>query len=146
MNLSEIRAALRACEPSARVFIDNVPPATICSWRGNYSELTFTTKRHRDDYTTKVCEFAGGRDYGSGIHSVQIAHDPTVRDVLEAIDLADSEEFEGYKGGRYSANFRDDIHVVEDNNEISWKNEVVAVAAVENLGYRVDLLTKVVGW
>ena len=146
MNLNEIRAALRACDRDAKVFVDNLPPATICSWRGDYSKLTFTTKRHRDDYRTEIREYAGGRDYGTGLDAVYIAHDPTVGELLKAIDLAEGEQFEGYKGGAYWSDFRDPIHVVEDKSEVSWNDSIAIVAAVENLGSRVDLLTKAVGW
>lgn len=143
MNLGEIRAALRACDPAAPVYVDNVPPTSLESYRGDYSQLAITTKRYRDDYTTKVSMTARADVYGTGASCVWIDHqDTTAGELVNALDLADGLGFEGYKGGTYTMRADTPVWCSEHGE---WSR--LLVSAIENLGNRVDLWTKEVdGW
>lgn len=148
-TIGGLREALRALEPAAAVYIDNRPPTALSSYRGYYDQLAIerTDARHeRTELDGRGEPFemnmAGYGTYSPGNGEVRIKADPTVADLIEALDLADGEVFEGYKGGQFTMRSGTDLWVSEYGG-----CDRLRIFAVEALPGRVDLLTREeAGW
>lgn len=132
-TLGEFRGLLRALPADAPVVTDGEgfpSPTTLGSYRGYYERLRISTE------PTWRC---GGTDYSgaeqpnetrlvgppsepitfngyhieSGYDDVVIAQPCTVGEMLKALDLADGQPFEGYKGGAFTMHNNTFLHVAE---------------------------------
>lgn len=144
LTIGALRDALSAVDADVRVFIDNRPPTALSSYRGYYSDLAIERTHDRHERTEipergKPFELnmAGYGTYSPGASEVQIKADPTVSDLIAALDLAIGEDFEGYKGGQFYMDESSDIWVSEHGG-----CDGLRVTAVESLHGRVDLLTR----
>ena len=128
-------------DPTALVYIDNRPPTALSSYRGYYRDLAIerTDKRNKRTEPSGLgnpFELVGYGTYTPGHTEVTIKADPTVSDLLTALSLAVSEDFEGYKGGQFTMYPDTRLWVSEygrcDGLTITW---------CENLPGRLDLFT-----
>ena len=113
MTLGELRAALKMLPADTPVAVHGAAPASLASYRGMYERLAIGVVRHRDDYRTELHE---GHEYGgyrSGAREVTIAEPVTAAEMVKALNLADGEEFEGYKGGQFEMHSGTWMHVAE---------------------------------
>jgi hypothetical protein len=94
---------------------DGSAPSSLTSYRGYYERLAITTERHRDDYRTEPHRLAAHPDYDPdpALASVTIAAPVTAAEMVKALNLADGERFEGYKGGRYDMHSGTWMHAAE---------------------------------
>ena len=119
LTLSGLRAALKMIPPETPVVCGGKSPAVIASYRGYYERLAIGTDRDRDDYETKLhgggpaCDSEYFGHYQPGADQVTIAEPVTAAELLKALDLADGEEFEGYKGGQFAMHGGTLMHVAE---------------------------------
>lgn len=147
-TLGSLRDALSVLDPAAAVYIDNRPPTALSSYRGYYDHLAIERDGSRNARTELDgrgdpfdLNMAGYGTYYPGNGEVSIKADPTVGDLIEALDLADGEVFEGYKGGQYTMRASTDLWVSE-NGAV----ERLRIVAVEVLVGRVDLVTREEEW
>lgn len=145
-TIGGLRAELAPLRSDALVFVDNRPPSALSSWRGVYADLAIECAE-ADYETTRLVPGGASFDsdmfgtYSPGSPEVQIKQPPTVADLIEALDLADGATFEGYKGGQFPMVADSDLWVSEYGRAQS-----VRIAAIEDLGGRVDLVTIEVDW
>jgi hypothetical protein len=121
MTLGELRTALAALPPETRVLLeDGATPGALSSYRGYYDRLAIEPSRdeHARDETVLVgggpgfdSEFIG--HYQPGADEVLIAAPCTAAEMVKALDLADGEQFEGYKGGQFAMDRHTFLHVAE---------------------------------
>lgn len=111
-TLRELRETLLAQPLDAKVLLDGKPPTALSSWRGVYAELAVERSKSRHEQT-KTIPGHSSTYYDSACPKVQIKADATVGDFIEALNLADGETFEGYKGGHYTMGGDTDIWVSE---------------------------------
>lgn len=147
-TIGGLRAALTEQAPDALVFIDNRPPTALSSYRGYYDHLAIERTEARHERTEipergKPFEMnmAGYGTYSPGVGQVRIKADATVGDLIEALDLADGEDFEGYKGGQFFMTSRSDLWVSKYGG-----CDRLRVSGVEALPGRVDLVTTEEEW
>lgn len=119
-TLDALRHALKQFPADTPVvFEDGKSPSNLHAYRGYYDRLSIGTKRHRDDYATQLNGGGQGFEagplgyYTPGAHDVTIAEPVTAAEMVRALDIADGEEFEGYKGGQYGMHGDTFIHVAE---------------------------------
>lgn len=114
-TLGSLRDALAEMPPALAVVIDNGwEPGGLTSYRGYYERLAITPADGRQGSETVLID--GGPtydDYQAGVQGVTIATPCTVADLLHALNLADGEEFEGYKGGQFPMGRYTFMHVAE---------------------------------
>lgn len=147
-TIDGLRSALRRLDATALVFIDNRPPTALSSYRGYYDHLAIERSDFRHE-RTEIPErgepfelnMAGYGTYSPGAGEVKIKADPTVADLIEALDLAIGEDFEGYKGGQFTMQPSTDLWVSEYGD-----CDRLRIASIEALAGRVDLLTREAGW
>lgn len=116
MTLGELRAALKMLPSETPVVMaGGVAPSALSSYRGYYERLSIETKRHRDDYATEIrrCAAHPVYDPDPAVAEVTIAEPVTAAEMVKALDLADGEEFEGYKGGHFAMDGGTWMHVAE---------------------------------
>jgi len=114
LTLGALRAALSMAPADAPVVIDNGEvPASLASYRGYYERLAIGTKRHRDDYRTEIHRYHASDFYQPGASDVTIAEPVTATEVIKALDIANGEDFEGYKGGQFDMHSGTFLHVAE---------------------------------
>lgn len=113
MTLGELRAAFKMLPPATLVTVNGEAPSSLASYRGMYERLAIGTKRYRDDYRTELHEGHEAFGYRSGAHDVSIAEPVTAAEMVKALDLADGEEFEGYKGGQFEMHSGTWMHVAD---------------------------------
>lgn len=150
-TIGGLREALRALDPSAAIYIDNRRPTALSSYRGYYDQLAIERHRHEGALHDRTelsgrhepfeLNMAGYGTYSPGNAEVRIKDEPTVTDLIEALDLADGEVFEGYKGGQFTMHARTDLWVSEHGDV-----DRLRIFAVEDLPGRVDLLTREEEW
>ena len=152
MNLTTIgalREALKALPQDAEVYIDNRRPTGLASYRGYYDHLAIVrdddVRNERTEKPERGEPFDMSFGYGTyspGIGEVSIKAEPTVADLIEALDLADGAVFEGYKGGQYPMDGGSEIWVSQygDCDRLRIK------ASIEDLPGRVDLVTYEESW
>jgi len=147
-TIGALRDALSVLDPAAAVYIDNRPPTALSSYRGYYDHLAIERDGSRNPRTELDgrgkpfdLNMAGYGTYSPGNGEVQIKADPTVADLIEALNLADGEVFEGYKGGQYTMRPSTDLWVSE-NGAV----ESLRIVAVEVLVGRIDLVTRAEEW
>jgi hypothetical protein len=115
LALSEVVDGLKKCSPEARVLVrvagEDQPPTSIASWRGVYAEASFTREplskppaepQLDDPGKGFSSEYVPGGYYQPGHASCELPENPTVAQVITAIELCYGEEFEGYKGGQFT--------------------------------------------
>ena len=111
-TLGEIRAALKMLPPETPVVCDNgEPPTALASYRGYYERLAIGTDARFPKRETKAHRSAEA--FGSGTHDVTIAAPATAAEVIKALDLADGDDFEGYKGGQFDMHAGTYLHLAE---------------------------------
>lgn len=144
-TIGGLRDALSALDGAAAVYIDNLRPTALSSYRGYYDHLAI----ERDDSAQHERTELSGREegfdlnmagygyYRPGHSKVRIKADPTVADLIAALDLAVGEAFEGYKGGQFYMDYCTDLWVSEYGS-----NDGLRVFAIAELPDRVDLLTR----
>lgn len=122
LTLGAVRDALAAMPPDLPVVIDNGgTPGGLTSYRGHYERLAITpaSKGH-----TETALIGGGPafyslfigHYQPGASRVTIATPCTVAGLVQALDLADGEDFEGYKGGQFAMGRHTFMHVANYGN------------------------------
>lgn len=137
--------ALQALDQSAEVYIDNRRPTALSSYRGYYDELAIERDENVRNESTQIDErskpfdmnLAGYGTYSPGHNEVRIKADPTVADLVLALDLALGEEFEGYKGGQFYMYPSTALWVSEYGH-----CDQLQIEAIETLPGRVDLSTR----
>lgn len=143
-----LRDALASHEAAASVYIDGQPPSALSSYRGYYDHLAI----ERDGSVSECTELAGRGDpfelnmagygtYTPGHSEVRIKKDPTAADLIEALDLAVGEEFEGYKGGQYKMAGSTDLWVSEYGTV-----DRLRISGIEASAGRIDLTTSKEEW
>lgn len=118
MELGTLRTALSRCGHKLPVVIDTGgSPSALSSYRGYYDRLAIEvdgsnaeTKIVGEVGTTHIPGF-GSLEHGRD--EVSIKTPCTVGDMLAALDLADGETFEGYKGGAYLMDEHTFLHVAQ---------------------------------
>lgn len=148
-TIGGLRGALAALDPAAAVYIDNRPPTALSSYRGYYDQLAIERAEGVRNDRTELdgrgdpfeLNMAGYGTYSPGNGEVRIKADPTVADLIEALDLADGEVFEGYKGGQFEMHSSTDLWVSENG-----RCESLRIAAVDVRPGRVNLRTRAVEW
>ena len=120
MTLGSLRDALRALPPETPIVLDGPGshPTSLASYRGYYERLAFSWG---DTDNAETVLHGGGPAfdapylgrYTPGASSVEIKHPATAADVIAALDLADGEEFEGYKGGQNAMDSGTWLHVAD---------------------------------
>ena len=116
VTLGDLRGMLKMLPPDTPVVMDSgAAPASLASYRGYYERLAIGTTRHRDDYSTEVIRLLAHPDYDPdpALGSVHIAEPVTASEMVKALDLADGERFEGYKGGQYLMHSGTWMHAAE---------------------------------
>lgn len=114
MTLGELRAALKVLPAETPVVMDSgESPASLSSYRGYYERLGIGTQRHRDDHATELHRYHATDWYTPGASDVTIAEPVTAAEMVKALDLADGEDFEGYKGGQFEMHGGTWIHAAE---------------------------------
>lgn len=97
-------------------------PGALMSYRGYYDRLAITPNADIDRDETRLIRYEGGPEtirmryedaYNPGHPEVQIAAPCTAAEMIKALDLADGEKFEGYKGGQYLMDEHTFLHVAE---------------------------------
>lgn len=143
-TIGGLRDALANLDRSAAIYIDNRPPTALSSYRGYYDHLAIERNEGSRHERTELDDrgepfelnMAGYGTYSPGHSEACIKSDPTVADLIEALDLAIGEVFEGYKGGKFRMDYGTDLWVS------GWGDvDGLRVAAVESLPGRVDLIT-----
>lgn len=122
-SLGELMTSLRSMPQDALVTVgENGPqPAGLSSYRGYYERLGIETTRYDREYKTEVRGGGDGFDgsahglgwYQPGASGVEIAEPVTVGEFLKALELADGETFEGYKGGQFQMDRGTLMHVAD---------------------------------
>ena len=122
-SLGELMTSLRSMPQEALVTIgENGPsPSGLSSYRGYYERLGIETRRYDREYKTEVRGGGDGFDgsafglgwYEPGASGVEIAEPVTVAEFLNALELADGETFEGYKGGQFRMDRGTLMHVAD---------------------------------
>ena len=147
-TLGELYVALEPFDQRAAIYVDNLPPTGLSSWRGVYAELAIETEEA--EYPETVLDrrpepfemnMAGYGTYHGGHGRVEIKQPPTVGEFRKAQDLANGTEFEGYKGGQFIMDARTGLWVSDYG-----RYERKKIAGIEDLGVRVDLVTTEVDW
>lgn len=143
-TIGGLREALRAFAPAAACYIDNRPPTALSSYRGHYDHLAIERNGCRHESTSLSgrgrpfeVNVAGYGIYAPGNDEVRIKADPTVADLIEALDLADGEVFEGYKGGQFTMHDHTDLWVSEYGQFDQRR-----IVAAEAFPWRVNLITQ----
>lgn len=112
-NLGELRAALKALPADTPVLVNGTAPTGLASYRGMYERLAIGIRSRRDGTGTALEKFGASDYYEPGAAEVTIAQPATAAEVVRALDLADGEEFEGYKGGQYEMHPGTWMHVAD---------------------------------
>jgi hypothetical protein len=148
-TLGALRDALKALPQDAEVYIDNRRPTSLGSYRGYYDHLAILRDEGvENEFTEKDARpepFDMSFGYGTyhpGISEVRIKAEPTVADLIAALDLADGAVFEGYKGGQFAMDSGSDVWVSQYGNcdRLRIKEQI------EDLPGRVDLATYEESW
>jgi len=124
-TIGGLRSALTSLDGKAKVFIDGRSPTALSSYRGYYDHLAI----ERDGIAKHERTEPGNGE-------VRIKADPTVAELIKALDLADGEVFEGYKGGQFHMHSSTDLWVSE--NGCCDQLRVSSITATPG---RVDLAT-----
>ena len=147
-TIGGLRDALAALDPTLSVYIDNRRPTALSSYRGYYDQLAIECSgdgHERTEIDQPDSPFdlnmAGYGTYTPGSAEVKIKSEPTVADLIEALDLADDATFEGYKGGQFTMHSDTDIWVSEYGEYSSRR-----INSLELLPGRVDFATTEEGW
>jgi len=143
-TIGGLRSALTSLDGKAKVFIDGRSPTALSSYRGYYDHLAIErdgiAKHERTELDGRGPAFelnmAGYGTYEPGNGEVRIKADPTVAELIKALDLADGEVFEGYKGGQFHMHSSTDLWVSE--NGCCDQLRVSSITATPG---RVDLAT-----
>lgn len=117
-SIGEVLDSLATIPQDVPVYVDGKPPTALSSYRGYYSDLAIerTEVKHEK---TELVERGGAFEapyigyYEPGSPKVRIKADPTVADLVEALNLAVGSVFEGYKGGQYEMHLSTDLWVSE---------------------------------
>lgn len=140
-TIGGLREALRNLDPAAAVYIDNRRPTALSSYRGHYDQLAIECTTARHERTEIDGRGEQLETYSSGNSEVRIKADPTVADLIDALDLADGAVFEGYKGGQFGMDKSTDLWVSE------WGQvDHLRIATIELSPGRVDLATCAKEW
>lgn len=148
-SIGGLRGALSPLDQTAAVYIDNRPPTALSSYRGFYDHLAIERDDRAQHERTELSGRGEGFDlnmagygyYQPGHSEVRIKADPTVADLIAALDLAVGEAFEGYKGGQFYMGNGTDLWVSEYGS-----TDRLRVVAIEELPDRIDLLTREEEW
>ena len=148
-TIGDLRSALASLDQGAEVFIDNRRPTALSSYRGYYDHIAIerseSAKHERTELDGRGEPFelnmAGYGTYAPGNGEVRIKVDATVADLVAALDLADGEVFEGYKGGQFAMDSGTDLWVSQYGS-----CDCLRVTGIESLPGRVDLVTTVEEW
>lgn len=147
-TIGGLRDALATLDPTLAVYIDNRPPTALSSYRGYYEQLAIERAEVRHEATSIDkpgdpfdINLPGWGAYSPGVGEVKIKADPTVADLIEALNLADGARFEGYKGGQYTMHAYSDLWVSEYS-----QCDRRRITSVEVLPGRVDFTTTEEGW
>lgn len=148
-TIGGLYVALRECEDQeALVYVDNRQPTALSSYRGYYDQLAIerTDAEHSatevdDPHPPFEMNMAGYSTYIPGTNEVRIKSPATVGEFAKALDLANGETFEGYKGGQFTMY----------TNTALWVSEYgqcdrLRITGMEVLPGRVDLVTSEVEW
>ena len=110
MTLGGLRDGLAVLPPDTPVFLpDGDTPYSLSSYRGYYERLAIEPSKDYPPHSKTVLNEGGeGSDmseygmgwYQPGCPDVDIAAPCTTGELIKALDLADGERFEGYKGGQ----------------------------------------------
>lgn len=118
-TIGQLRAALTALpDHNKRILINGAAPTALSSYRGYYDHLAIE-RGAVGNPMTKLAEPSAPFEsdffgtYTPGSTEVQIKEDPTVGDLIEALNLASGATFEGYKGGQFTMHEDSDIWVSE---------------------------------
>lgn len=150
LTIGGLRDVLKALPQDAEVYIDNRRPTSLGSYRGYYSDLSILRDEGRVNERTEadergkpfsMADIPGYSTYHPGIGEVRIKANPTVADLIEALDLAEGASFEGYKGGQFLMEADTTLWVSQYGDCDSLRIE-----RVEDLPGRVDLWTVEVPW
>jgi hypothetical protein len=118
MTLGSLRDALRALPPETPIVLDGPGshPTSLASYRGYYERLAIGWGNTHYTETQLVnggpafdSPFTGY--YSPGAPDVEIRHPATAADLIQALDIADGEVFDGYKGGQFQMNSDTWLHV-----------------------------------
>lgn len=142
-------AELATHDQEAAVYIDNLPPTALSSYRGYYDQLAVERSDARLYDVTELDEpghpfelnMAGYGTYSPGSREVKIKSNPAVADLIEALGLADGATFEGYKGGQFTMWRDTDLWVSEYG-----QCDQLRITSVEALDGRVDFRTTKEEW
>jgi len=113
ININELLAILRAApKPDGRVYLDfaRCVPTSVESWRGIYAEPALGWK--------------------PGGYSGSVKEYPTVASMIAELEMAiDGREYTAWKGGEYSYNGSETLHI--DNPGDCTNTEIVRVEVKE---------------
>lgn len=148
-TIGGLRDALAVLDPAAEVYIDNLPPTALSSYRGYYDQLAIERQADVHHERTELdgrgdpfeLNMAGYGTYRPGHAEVRIKSPASVADLIEALDLAVGQEFEGYKGGQFEMDPSTDLWVSEYGT-----CDRLRITSVESLPGRVNLRTREVEW
>jgi hypothetical protein len=108
--ISTLIGDLLDLDQSFPVLVDGIPPAELISYRGFHEDLAIDTYIHTQPIEeTTLGEFSDF--YGKGHHAVVIKSDPTVADLVKALELALTTSLLGYKGGAFKMTPSTDVWV-----------------------------------
>lgn len=130
MTLGQLRDGLSVLPPDTPVYLDTGDePHALSSYRGYYERLAIeprfaiipelalpphTETALVDGGPGFDSEFFPGGRYDPANSEVTIAHPCTAAELIKALDIADGNEFEGYKGGQYLMDKHTFMHVASN--------------------------------
>ena len=121
MTLGALRDGLAVLPRELPVFlVGGDTPRALSSYRGYYERLAIEPNAGYPTHNETGVR-GGGESFQSdhwglyepGISDITIASPCTVGDMIAALDLADGERFEGYKGGQFTMDRSTFMHVAE---------------------------------
>lgn len=114
LTLGELRAALASLPDETLVLMDSGKrPTQVASYRGYYERLAISDREYFHSETKLINGGPGCGDYCPGAQEVQIAQPATAGEVVKALNLAESTDFEGYKGGQYTMHAETLMHAAK---------------------------------
>lgn len=141
MSMGDLCTALGTMPQDARLVIDGPisgragarQPTALYSYRGYYERLALGWGDEHDETKAVGGWYEPGKT--TGVSAVEIKTPATVGDMIDALNLSNGLEFEGYKGGQFRMGWDTWIHVAD------YDSSGPAVAGVREIGGTVVIHT-----
>lgn len=124
MTLGVLRDGLAVLPPESPVYLaDGDTPRELSSYRGYYERLAIEpSESYPPPDETRLDGGGPGFEssilgyYQPGASGVRIAAPCTAAELIKALNLADGQDFEGYKGGQFTMNDDTFMHVAANGD------------------------------